>query len=178
MWLSLLQISDIPPKTQRKVLQFLSTDVIPNMHTPLQLADYFTLSYDYGGVTSLLALNGLFVLMTEYGLEYPKFFTSLYALINIQAFYAKQRVRFFKLLSTCLSFSHMLPSYIVAAFIKRLTRCALSAPPSGALFVLALVSNLMRKHKSCRTLVCKDESNENIEDFFDAETDVPEDCRG
>jgi len=66
----------------------------------------------------------------------------------------------------------MLPAYIVAAFCKRLCRCALSAPPSGCLFVLALVSNLLRKHKECACLIHRGKG-EPIADVFDAETNDP-----
>ena len=41
----------------------------------------------------------------------------------------------------------MLPAYVVAAFCKKLLRLGLAGPPSGALFVLALVSNLIRKDR-------------------------------
>ena len=178
-WVEALKMSHIQPATHKRVLQFLSTEVIPNIHSPLTLADYFTESYEYGGVTSLLALHGLFQLMTEYGLEYPEFYSSLYSLIDSQAFYAKHRGRFFKLLSVCLSSTLMLPAYVVAAFCKRLSRTALTAPPSGALFVLALISNLLRKHKTCRVLIYRDEENSlPMNDPYDATTNDPAESRG
>ena len=70
----------------------------------------------------------------------------------------------------------MLPAHLVAAFIKRLSRCALSGPPSGALFVLALVSNLLRKHPECHCLIQRKDGNE-MEDLFIPEEDDPVECR-
>lgn len=151
--LAVLKIPNIPVRTIKKILQHIPTNVLPKVTNPLRFADFCTLAYDMGGVTSLLALHSLFILMTQHGLEYPKFYQSLYALIDSKTFYAKHRTRFFKLLVKCLTGSQMLPAYLVAAFCKKLCRCALNAPPSGSLFVLALVSNLLRKHPECACLV-------------------------
>ena len=39
-----------------------------------------------GGMTGMLALNGLFILVTRHGLEYPAFFRRLYGLLTLDAF--------------------------------------------------------------------------------------------
>ena len=39
-----------------------------------------------GGLIGMLALNGIFVLVTQHGLEYPNFYTRLYALLEPDAF--------------------------------------------------------------------------------------------
>mmetsp|Transcript_22472 Transcript_22472/g.34467 ORF Transcript_22472/g.34467 Transcript_22472/m.34467 type:complete len:615 (+) Transcript_22472:31-1875(+) len=185
-WLYILQINTAPGSSNKAVhkraLQHLPKHVIPHMHAPLRLADYLTAAYssDGGGVMSLLALHGLFILMTEYNLEYPKFYSSLYALIKPAAFYARYRTRFLRLLNSCLMSSYMLPGHIVAAFCKRLCRTALiGIPPSGVLFVLSLVSNLVRKHPVCRCLVYRKAGDESdvMDDVFDAGCDDPEECR-
>lgn len=59
-------------------------------------SDFLTRSYDVGGVVSVMALNSLFVLMTQYGLEYPNFYVKLYALLVPSIFMAKHRARFFQ----------------------------------------------------------------------------------
>jgi hypothetical protein len=38
-----------------------------------------------------MALSGLFILMTQHGLEYPKFYEKLYALLTPAVFMAKHR---------------------------------------------------------------------------------------
>lgn len=44
-----------------------------------------------GGLTGLLALNGLFVLVSRHGLEYPAFYARLYALLTLNVFQVPQR---------------------------------------------------------------------------------------
>lgn len=176
-WLSCLSLPYLPMKAHKRALQYIPKEVLPIMRNPLRLADYMTKSYKIGGITSVLALNGLFILMTQNGLEYPQFYSSLYALIGPKVFYTKHRTRFFQLLTICLSKSEMIPAYVVAAFCKRLCHSALSAPPSGALFTLAFVSNLIRKHKECACLIHRG-GGKLLEDAFDAEENDPSKCRG
>ena len=52
----------------KQVLVNLHEKVMPHMTSPLLLADFLTESYDIGGAISLLALNGLFVLINSYNL--------------------------------------------------------------------------------------------------------------
>ncbi|PKU80784.1 hypothetical protein MA16_Dca014622 [Dendrobium catenatum] len=59
---------------------------------------------------------------------------------------------FLVLLDTCLKSSY-LPAYLAAAFIKKLSRLALSVPPSGELIIIALIHNLLRRHPSINFLV-------------------------
>ena len=63
----------------------------------------FFIHWRAGGVISLLSLNGLFLLMQEYNLEYPEFYPRLYALLKPNVFHAKYRQRFFRLLDLFLS---------------------------------------------------------------------------
>ena len=176
-WLSVLRLPNIPPRTQRRVLQHLSTYVLSNdiCPSPLRFAEYFTTSFK-GGVSNgnnslaaILSLHGLFILMLDHQLEYPQFYNSLYQLLHPRILYTKHRTRFLRLLSKSLSSNSMLPAYVVASFCKRLCRLALSGPPSGGLFVLALVSNLLMKHGECACLIHRrgqDEDGGLIEDVF------------
>lgn len=47
---------------------------------------------------SLMALNGLFVLMTKYNLDYPAFYDKLYLTTSNDVFKTKYKARFFYLL--------------------------------------------------------------------------------
>jgi len=158
-------------QTHKIILTALPTSIIPNMAQPIRLSDYLTQSYSIGGLSSILSLEGLFILMTKYNLEYPQFYNSLYALMNTSIFYSTYRVKFLQLLSFVLLKSQMLPAYLIAAFCKRLARIALTSPPSGIFFILALISNLLRKHNACLCLINKSSSSDDqISDAFDAET--------
>ncbi|CAK9177930.1 unnamed protein product [Ilex paraguariensis] len=137
------------------VLVTLHQAVIPHLCNPIMLCDFLTRSYDLGGVISVMALNGLYVLMTQHGLEYPNFYEKLYALLEPSIFMAKHRANFFQLLDSCLK-SPLLPAYLAAAFTKKLSRLTLSVPPSGALVIIALIHNLLRRHPSISCLVHQD----------------------
>jgi len=67
-------------------LRFLPSNVIPHVPNPLLFADFFMQAYEYAGVIGVLVLDGLFVLMTQHGLEYPLFYTSLYGLMQPKPF--------------------------------------------------------------------------------------------
>jgi U3 small nucleolar RNA-associated protein 19 len=47
----------------------------------------------------------------------------------------------------------MVPAYTAAAFVKRLARLALGAPPGGALLALAFMHNLVRRHPATMQLL-------------------------
>ena len=52
----------------KKILVGLHEKVMPGMSNPLLLSDFLTTSYDIGGAISLLALNGLYILVSVYNL--------------------------------------------------------------------------------------------------------------
>ncbi|WOL09770.1 hypothetical protein Cni_G18523 [Canna indica] len=161
-WISFLKLP-LPIDVYKEVLASVHQNIIPYMANPSILCDFLTRSYDIGGVISVMALSGLFILMTQYGLEYPKFYEKLYALLTPAVFMAKHRAVFFQLLDTCLKSSH-LPAYLAAAFAKKLSRLSLSIPPSGALIIIAVIHNLLRRHPSINFLVHQTPGDENDRD--------------
>jgi len=56
---------------------------------------FITLYILEGGAVSLMALNGLFILMTQHSLEYPDFYTKLYSIMSTEIFSVKYMARFF-----------------------------------------------------------------------------------
>jgi len=89
-WLSFLKLP-LPLDVYKEVLASIHQNVIPSMSNPAILCDFLTRSYDIGAVISVMALSGLFILMTQHGLEYPKFYEKLYALLTPAVFMAKHR---------------------------------------------------------------------------------------
>ncbi|KAJ2557508.1 Maturation and nuclear export of 40S ribosomal subunits interacting protein [Coemansia sp. RSA 1933] len=150
-WLALLRLP-LTPDTYKQILLMMHKRVIPHMTDPKALMDFLSNSYNVGGSTSLLALNGLFTLITDYNLNYPQFYEKLYVLLDRNLFHVKYRARFFRLLEVFLGSSH-LPAYLIAAFAKRISRLALSAPPSGAVIAIPMVYNLLKAHPSCMVLI-------------------------
>lgn len=151
VWIAFLALP-LTSEIHKKVLLNLHSDVLPHLTEPKLLMDFLTDSYNTGGVTSLLALNSLFVLIHKHNLDYPDFFKKLYALFEPNIFYVKYQARFFHLADLFLMSTH-LPAYLVAAFVKRLSRLALSAPPSGAMLVIPFVCNLIKRHPSVQVLI-------------------------
>ncbi|KAJ8511979.1 hypothetical protein OPV22_002413 [Ensete ventricosum] len=158
-WISFLKLP-LPVDVYKEVLASLHQTIIPYLANPSILCDFLTRSYDFGGVVSVMALSGLFILMTHHGLEYPKFYEKLYALLTPAVFMAKHRAGFFQLLDTCLRSSY-LPAYLAATFAKKLSRLALSVPPSGALIIIAVIHNLLRRHPAINFLVHQPIGDEN-----------------
>ncbi|KAM6155349.1 nucleolar complex protein 4 homolog isoform 2-T2 [Rhynchocyon petersi] len=142
----------LPISLYKKVLVIMHDAILPHLAQPTLLMDFLTSAYDVGGAISLLALNGLFILIHQHNLEYPDFYQKLYSLLEPSVFHVKYRARFFHLADLFLSSSH-LPAYLVAAFAKRLARLALTAPPEALLMVLPFICNLLRRHPACRVLV-------------------------
>ncbi|KAI9194209.1 hypothetical protein LWI28_003973 [Acer negundo] len=154
-WIAFLRLP-LPIDIYKEVLVIMHQAVIPFLSNPLMLCDFLTRSYDIGGVVSVMALSSLFILMTQHGLEYPNFYEKLYALLVPSIFMAKHRAKFLQLLDSCLK-SPLLPAYLAAAFAKKLSRLSLLVPPSGALVIIALIHNLLRRHPSINCLVHRDD---------------------
>lgn len=124
----------------------------PWLSRPELLMDFLTDSYNAGGSTSLLALSGLFYLIQEKNLDYPQFYTKLYSLLDADLLHSKHRSRFFRLLNTFLSSTH-LPAALVASFLKRLSRLALNAPPAAIVVIVPFMYNLFKGHPTCTLMM-------------------------
>jgi hypothetical protein len=152
VWLGVLRHRLPNIELYKRILADLHSVVLPTLASPLLLADFLTDSYDQGGLISLLALNALFILISKYNLDYPQFYAKLYRICKPSIFHARYRARFFQLVALFLT-SSFLPSYLVCAFTKRFARLSLTAPPSGAIFCVAVVYNLLRRHPVARGLI-------------------------
>lgn len=122
--------------------------------------------------------------MQNYNLEYPDFYTKLYALLEPGVLFVKYRARFFYLLDLfmtstyAISFFRVLfislilirlirhiPEYIAAAFAKRLSRLALIAPANVVILLLHFVGNLMIRHRGLSRLMHHPEDQNGIFSF-------------
>lgn len=57
-------------------------DIIPHLTNPHLLTDFLSATLDAGGLNGMLALHGIFTLVTKHGLEYPNFYRRLYTLLT------------------------------------------------------------------------------------------------
>ncbi|CAI7590539.1 unnamed protein product [Penicillium glandicola] len=143
-WLAILR-NNLSQSQRKSLLRMMVHNIEPWFNRPELLMDFLTDSYNVGGATSLLALSGLFYLIQEKNLDYPQFYTKLYSLLDSELLHSKHRSRFFRLLNTFLSSTH-LPSTLVASFIKRLGRLALNAPPSAIVVIVPFMYNFFKNH--------------------------------
>lgn len=106
--------------------------------------------------------------MKSYNLDYPDFYTNLYAILTPELLHLPEKSRFFRLLDLFMSSTH-LPAAIVASFIKRLARLSLTAPPSGIVVVIPFIYNLIKKHghSTCMLLIHSTTTAEQDAEYFD-----------
>ncbi|KAL9005784.1 MAG: hypothetical protein Q9188_001450 [Gyalolechia gomerana] len=179
LWVKILK-SDLTKPQRKTILSMMALQVAPWFTRMELLMDFLTDSFNAGGSTSLAALSGLFHLMQEKNLDYPQFYPKLYSLLTPDILHSKHRSRFFRLLATFLSSTH-LPAALVASFIKKLSRLALSAPPSGIVVVVPWIYNLLRNHPSCTFMIHRQleysaaATGKGMDDPFDMEEPDPVD---
>ncbi|KAJ6009978.1 hypothetical protein N7499_004623 [Penicillium canescens] len=178
-WLAILR-NNLSQAQRKGLLRMMVHNIEPWFTRPELLMDFLTDSFNVGGATSLLALSGLFYLIQEKNLDYPQFYAKLYSLLDAELLHSKHRSRFFRLLNTFLSSSH-LPATLVASFMKRLSRLALNAPPSAIVVIVPFMYNFFKSHPTTSFLLHRsirdkdllaEVEKEGMDDPFDAtETD-------
>jgi U3 small nucleolar RNA-associated protein 19 len=70
----------------QKVLAQMHVSVVPHLTNPLLLSDFLTRAVNLGSLLGMLALNGMFLLMTQHGLEYAQFYVRLYGACGVRRF--------------------------------------------------------------------------------------------
>ncbi|CBQ71064.1 conserved hypothetical protein [Sporisorium reilianum SRZ2] len=162
-----------------EVLVRLHAQILPHVTKPTMLHDFLVSCLNSRGATALLALNAIFTLVTKHNLDYPQFYTRLYAMLDASVLHMKYRARFLRLLETFLSSTH-LSSALVASFAKRLSRLSLRAPPAAIASVVPFVYNLLKRHPRCMGMVHKEWDGDRLNigpagvaDPFDADETDP-----
>ncbi|KAG5326525.1 NOC4B protein, partial [Acromyrmex heyeri] len=143
---------ELTPQLHKQLLIVLLERVISHLEKPILLTDFLMDSLDADGPVGVLALQGVFILVTKHNLEYPNIFTKLYSMFEPEIFHTKYKARLFYLSDLFLSSTH-LPEALVAAFAKRLARLTLVAPPEDILIILLFVGNLLLRHPGLKRLI-------------------------
>jgi len=172
-WLQILKCK-INLDQYKRVLTILHDKVLPFLPRPLLLTDFLLSSYNVGGSISLLALSGVFTLISKHNLEYPEFYTKLYQLFTPEVLHVKYMARFFHLADIFLTSTH-LPAYLVAAFTKRLARLCLTAPSTSIPMAIRFIHNLMFRHPGLAKMIDNPEG-EVSEDTYDHKEADPAKC--
>ncbi|KAG0092680.1 hypothetical protein BGZ93_005838 [Podila epicladia] len=168
-WIAILRLP-FTTVIYKKTLLIVHKRIIPHLPNPTVLMDFLTDSYNAGGAISLLALKGLFILITEHNLDYPDFFHKLYMLFDRNLMHVKYRARFFSQVDIFLS-SPLLPAQMVAAFIKRMARLALSSPPASIVIIIPFIYNLLKRHPTCMQLIHGSATSEENDSYNYLEDD-------
>ncbi|KAH9067840.1 ribosome biogenesis protein Noc4 [Lactarius vividus] len=177
LWLRLLPRlsgnNDAGSALSLRVLNVMHRGVMPHLTRAEMVMDWVSGCVDHGGAVGLLALNTLFILMQEYNLDYPSFYTRLYAFLDQDLLHLKYRSRFFRLAELFLSSTH-LPATLLASFVKRLSRLSLTAPPSSIVITIPFVYNILKRHPALMRMIHRDdEESEPFEDPFVADEPNP-----
>ncbi|MCJ1311362.1 hypothetical protein MMC25_005033 [Agyrium rufum] len=169
-WLTILQ-QKLSKEQRKTVLGLLRHRIAPWFQKPELLMDFLTDAFDVSGSLSLMAMSGVFYLIQERNLDYPRFYEKLYFMLDANVLHSKHRSRFFRLLNSCLESTH-LPSTVVASFIKRMSRLCLFAPPAAIVVVVPMLYNLFKDHPSTRFMIQR-QSTDEVSDPFDMKGSDP-----
>ncbi|KAG6873375.1 hypothetical protein C0995_016484 [Termitomyces sp. Mi166 len=168
-WLALLPRLSLVEGDEKaltmRALNVMHHGVMPHLTRPVLVMDWVGTSVDYGGTVGLLALNALFVLMKEYNLDYPSFYTRLYAFLDRDVLHLKHRARFFRMTELFLSSTH-LPANLLASFVKRLSRLSLTAPPAAIVMVVPFTYNILKRHPALMAMIHRVDSEDPSNDPF------------
>ncbi|XP_052865084.1 nucleolar complex protein 4 homolog [Anopheles cruzii] len=156
----------------QQLLLVLLEKVLPHLDKPVLLTDFLMDSLDVGGAISMLALQGIFVLIQQHNLTYPNIYEKLYSMFEPEIFHTKFKARLFYLADIFLSSSH-LPEGLVAAFVKRLARLALIAPPQDVVIIMRFIGNLIMRHPALKRLIFHPTGGEASSDPFVTEERDP-----
>lgn len=174
IWLALLpRLSNVADteKLAVRVLHIMHRAILPHLTRPVLVMDWVSACVDFGGSAGLLALNALFILIKDYNLDYPSFYTRLYAFLDRDVLHLKHRARFFRMTEIFLSSTH-LPATLLASFIKRLSRLSLSAPPAAIIMIIPFTYNILKRHPALMVMIHNpDAGNEYTDPFLTDETD-------
>lgn len=152
-----------------RVLNIMHRGVLPHLTRPVLVMDWISACVDFGGTVGLLAFNALFTLMRDYNLDYPSFYTRLYAFLDQDVLHLKHRARFFRLTELFLSSTH-LPATLLASFVKRLARLSLTAPPAAIVMVIPFTYNVLKRHPALMVMIHR----VNLDDDQDSDLFLPE----
>lgn len=172
--LAVLKHTEPSVSQYKALLSVLHKRIIPFMAVPAGLMDFLTDAFgqEDDDVVPILALNSLWELMKSHNLEYPDFYVKLYSLLTPALLYTRFRSRFFRLCDLFLSSSH-LSANLIASFIKRLARLALTGTAPGVVIVIPLIYNLLKRHPSCMVMLQNSGAPAGFVDPFDENESNP-----
>ncbi|KHJ42562.1 CBF/Mak21 family protein [Trichuris suis] len=174
-------------------LVWLSENVLRNVSTPMLFADFVTDCFQMEHPLNALALGSIVILILQCNMfaggpfratcsdrlhfrNYPKLYDEVYNMLHPDIFTMPHRTVFLQNLDMIMRSTH-LPVYLIAAFIKRLSRLLLLAPVDCCLTFLGLIRNWLIRHPSCQFLVNRSSKALTVDtDPYDFKATDPANC--
>lgn len=70
-----------------------------------------------------------------------------------------------------------LPAALIAAFIKRMARLSLTAPPAASVIIIPFIYNLLKRHPTCMSLIHSNKAVDDATDPFSMDNLNPYECK-
>ncbi|KRY33611.1 Phosphatidylinositol 4-kinase type 2-beta [Trichinella spiralis] len=150
-WVNFIR-NKLPPSLHCECLLWIDMHILAVVDCPLYFTDFVISSFAMGFPLNAAALGSLKHLILICNISYPKLYTAMYNLLQPEIFKLSFRLRFYSVLDTFMHSTH-LPTYLVAAFIKKLSRLSLRAPLDSCIILLGLIRNWLIRHPACQFLV-------------------------
>ncbi|GMS89935.1 hypothetical protein PENTCL1PPCAC_12110 [Pristionchus entomophagus] len=158
----------LPTVVQLSLMSWLSGAPLQHLPRPQLTAQFFFSNFSRGSTHAIFALEGLFQLVVKHNFEHPKLFEEVYVLTTPSSFHLNHKKKFLDLLDMFLSSTH-LSTYIVASFIKKLSRCLLYVPFDIQEPLMGLIRNAITRHPMTSFLVHREQPDSVACDPFDEE---------
>ncbi|KRZ23720.1 Nitric oxide-associated protein 1 [Trichinella pseudospiralis] len=149
-WVNFVR-NKLPPSLHCECLLWIDKHVLPVVDCPLYFTDFVISSFAMGFPLNAAALGSLKHLILSCNISYPKLYAAMYNLLQPEIFKLSFRLHFYSVLDTFMHSTH-LPTYLVAAFIKKLSRLSLRAPLDSCIILLGLIRNWLIRHPACQFL--------------------------
>lgn len=94
VWACILHwTGELSEASHKQLLVVLLEKILCHLDKPVLLTDFLMDSLDVGGPVSLLALQGVFTLIQQHNLTYPKLYEKLYSMFEPEIFHTKYKAR-------------------------------------------------------------------------------------
>lgn len=177
VWLRFCKSKLVTEQLLLNLLSYVTKHVLQTVEDPVLFSDFYSSCFNadsavFDVMIPILAFEGQFLLITQYGLEYPEFYKRLYSLCqsNIDSSNLIGCFRFFQLVDISLS-SEYLATNLICSFAKILLRKAITSTPTVIMLTIVLIHNIIIRHPSCLRLInCSNhknmKENDNLNETF------------
>lgn len=165
-WLAVVS-APLSVSSCRRLLKKLPSKVIPNLADPKCLSGFLITCFELDASLAVLALHGLFLLITAHGLELKEYYTKLYTLLHEISDALDYHPNLLRLTELSLS-STALPAALIASFVRFFLRLALTSSLTVSRWTLGFAINCFRTHPTLTNML---HNAQTVDGFIDSELD-------